>query len=183
MGDAEVHDLQRNVIENENVAGLDIAVNHLMLVGVGERTKQLGHQAHNFRQRQSGSPAQNLAEFVARQELHDDKWRAFNLAVVMNGDDMRMRQLSGRLRLPFETGSDVGNLGRLEEFQAESLDGDPPLDDRVETFMDDAHGAAPNLAADLILPDFRRRNQDPHSLHCESLSPSGRSALTSPDAL
>ena len=45
-GDAEVHDLERAVVDQKQVGGLQVAMHHAVRMRVRERRQELGHDAH-----------------------------------------------------------------------------------------------------------------------------------------
>jgi len=122
-----------------------------VLVRVRERSQELGHDARYVVQREPEATLEPVPEFGAGHVLHHDVRRALLLAEFMDGDDVRVGEAPRRLRFALEAHQDVRELARFEHLGAQGLDGDPAADDRVEAFIHDAHGAAPDLYPDFVL--------------------------------
>jgi hypothetical protein len=62
--------LQRGIPREQHVLGLDVAVHHPALVGVGQRVRDLAGQPHRVGQRQLALAVQQAAEGPARDVGH-----------------------------------------------------------------------------------------------------------------
>ena len=84
------------------------------------------------------APAQDRGEVLAVDELHDDERAGRVLAVVVDGDDVRVGERRGRLGLLAEAGEEVGVAQVLG---AEELDGDVAAELGVAGPVDRRHAA------------------------------------------
>ena len=94
-GDAEVGDLDLAAGVDQHVAGLDVAVDDAVLVGEGQRGGDVGADLGRPLGRQRTVLADQLAQRPPLHVLHDDEVRAFLLAPVVDGDDVRMIEVGG----------------------------------------------------------------------------------------
>ena len=132
-----------------------------VLVRIAERGEELLHDAHHRPKRNARAAVKAARELLALHEIHDDVWRALVLAVIEDGDDVRMRKLAGRMRFALEPRAHLGKLLGRKNFGAQHLQRHAPLDHRVERLVDDAHRAAADLAAQFILADIAERAHPP----------------------
>jgi hypothetical protein len=136
---------------HQEVARLDVAVDHAARVRVVEALQQVAHPGQYARQRGRAPGQHQRVERRALDELHHDIRRLGIFAVVVDGDDIRMGQAAGRLRLVLEAADQVGLLARAEHLLADRLERHDAFDPWIERLVDDAHCA---LAQDAVDPVF-----------------------------
>ncbi len=151
MRDAEVGDLHRPVRRQEHVRRLDVAVDHALAMRIVERVEDLSHQAHGIGGLEPLAPFEALPQVAPGDVLHRDERRAGVLVEVVDRDDVRMIQTSRGLRLAAESREHDRRVLALKLVGADRLQRDDPLDHRIVGLVDDAHGPAAELAADLVL--------------------------------
>ena len=143
--DAEVGH-QRAAVVQQDVLGLDVAVDHPVPVGVVEGGGHLGGQAHRVAHRQLFLPAQPVAQRLAVDERHDVVRGAVHLAAVDQAEDVRVLQRRDGLDLTQEAlgADDGGQLG------TQHLDGHlaPVLEVLGE--VDRGHAALAQLALEAV---------------------------------
>ncbi len=150
VGDAEVGDLHRAVLEQEDVAGLDVAVDHALPVRVAERVEDLRHDAHDLGVGEALVPLECGLEVAPLDVLHRDERGAVVLVEVVDRDDVGVVEPAGGLRLAAEARDDRRRVLAGQLVAADRLQRHPALDHRVVRLVDDAHRAAPERAPDLV---------------------------------
>ena len=122
-----------------------------LLVGVAEPVADLLHHVELVVERQLSLGCDDVLEIVALQELHRHEELAVVLAELVHGHDVRVVELSRRLRLAHESRPKHVFLiqGRGDE-----LDRHVAVQHRVVTSVDGAHRAAAQPVDDRVLPDF-----------------------------
>jgi len=108
----------------QNVVGLDVAVNDVAMMCVCER---LGHFAENsphFDGRHCAGVGKMRSEILARDQRHHEEDEVVLFLDRIDGNDVRMVELRGRLGLAEEAGLDVGAERQLRR---QHLDGHVPL--------------------------------------------------------
>ncbi len=150
-GDAEVHDLDLAGAAEHDVAGLDVAVDDPVPVRVVERRQRaLGDLDGALR----GEPVAGLHQLAQRRAvdvLHDDVGDRHTghvgLAGVVHGDDVRVVQRRGGVRLTAEAGHERGVPG---EVRAQQLDRDAAAQAQVAALVDLGHAATTDDLAELV---------------------------------
>ena len=142
-GDAEVGD-DRVARQEQHVAGLDVAVDDVEVVRVGERVGDLAGDRQRLLHRQRADPVELLPERLALDVGHDVVQDAGVLARVVDRQDVGMGQAGGDLDLAEEP------LGAEREGDVgpQDLDRDPPPLPQVLGDEDGGHPAASDLAVD-----------------------------------
>ena len=110
--EAEVEDLDAPVVQEEEVLGLDVAVDDALVVRGGEALRHprrvLGGLAHADR-----PLAQPRAHRLALEHLRHHEEPIALLAGVVDRDDVGVRERRHRLRLGLEAGERVGVIGEV----------------------------------------------------------------------
>ena len=141
-GDPEIGDERGAVPREQDVLGLDVAVDDAVLVGVVERARGLGGDAEGVFERELALAAEPVAQRFALDERHGEPQLAGRFAGVEHGQDVGMLEPGGEVDLALEAlGAERG--GKLGE---EDLEGDGPVVAEVVREIDDRHAAAAELA-------------------------------------
>ena len=162
LRDAEVGDLGLARGQHDHVGRLDVAVHDAARVGEAERARDLGDDAHHARPLHLPL-ARELRERLAAQQLECYEQRAARLVApdVVDHDDPGMLELGGDARLREEAllvGLELVPLRR----RLDDLQGHRAVEHRIASLVDDAHGAVPELAHDLVSSYRGRRGQRHH---------------------
>ncbi len=158
-GDAEVEDADVHahaaLADQEDVVGLDVTVDDALLVGVGERQQQLAADLQARLERQRAARLQPFAQRLSFQELHDEVRAKRRVeAEIVDGDDVRVLELTGDAGLALETGVEL-LLGA--QLGVDELDGDDALQRQVLGLVDLGHAAAAAQLDQLVAPAHDRR--------------------------
>ena len=145
-GDPEVGDEGATVPGEEDVLGLDVAMDHALPVGVLERLRRLTRDADRVRDRERRVSAQALAEALAVHVRHREPELPGRLAGVEYRQDVRMLEPGGRLDLAQEA-LRPELRGALP---AQDLERDWPPVPHLVREVDRRHPAAPDLALDHV---------------------------------
>ena len=163
LSDAEVGHLHAAVFGDQDVAGLDVAVDDVPLVGVRQGLGGLADDRDLGRERELLSAAEVPRERPALDVLHGDEVEVAVAAHVEDGDDVGMLQAAGELRLLEEAGLDLGRRLSARGLGVDRLDRDRPVDLGVMRQVDDAHRPLAEHRGDLETPELRARGKDAHS--------------------
>src|SRR5205085_1797938 len=153
VGDAEIGHLHRTVGKHENIRRLDIAVNNTLAVRIVERVENLRHDLHNGCRRETLVALEAFLELAPFDELHGDEPGAAFFSEIVDRNDVGVTQASGGLRLASKARDDVLRVLARELIGADRFQRDDAFDERIVAFVNDAHGAATDLAPDLILAE------------------------------
>ena len=151
LGQAEVGDLGDAVGGQEDVRGLQVAVDDPPAVGGVDRVGQGLHQPgrRSDRHRRAGIL---LGQGAPLDQFQDQVGAAVMLADLEDLDDVGVLEARHGLRLGAEAGPDLGP-GELP--LADHLEGDRAVEPDLPRLVDDAHPAPAQLAEDLMPVDFR----------------------------
>ena len=122
-GDAEVEQLGDFVLiarDQENVVGLQVAMNDSDAVRAHERTSDLSDDAIGLFGFEPRSPRETFAQILALQELHDDERNSVPDSVLEHVDDVRAANLRGRPRLAFGAHPELSCIRALAVDQLDS---------------------------------------------------------------
>ena len=149
--DAEVGH-QRAAVVQQDVLGLDVAVDHAVPVRVVEGVGHLAGDADRVVHRELLLAVEPVAQRLALDEGHDVEEVAVGLARVEQRKDVRVLQIGGELDLGEEPlgPDDGGQLG------PEHLEGDPAVVAEVLGQIDGGHPAGPDLPVEAVAVGQRR---------------------------
>ena len=149
LGDAEVEDLDPPVVRDEQVVGLQVAVDDALVVRGGEPLGDLARVVDGLARRQRAA-VQAAAQRFAFEQLRDDVGRAVVDADVVDGQDVRVIELPGGARLLLEA-MQPARIRR--ERLGDQLDRDVAPETRIARAVDLAHAAGAEPADDLVGTD------------------------------
>jgi hypothetical protein len=134
------------VASEHDVLGLDVAVDHAVVVGVVERAGGFGRDPEGVVHRELALAAEPVAEAFALDERHREPQAAGGLARVVDRQDVGMLEPGGELDLALEPlGAEGG--GELGE---EDLEGDRAVVAEILGQVDDGHATAAELALERV---------------------------------
>ena len=136
----------------QDVLGLDVAMDDVVAMRVIERLGHLMRDLHGVDHRQRLLPREALPQRIAFDERHDVEQQPAGLAVVVQLEDVGMLQAGGDLDLAQKA---LGAEGRAQ-LRAQHLDGDPALEAQVVGEKDHGHPAAANLTLHGVAARKRR---------------------------
>ena len=169
-GDSEVGDLHLAVRADQDVAGLDVAVGQSGRVCDLESGGNLARHLGGLLGGERAVDLQDVGEGPALDLLHRDEVGALVLAPVVHADDVRVREVGGRLGLASEPLDEVLVDGVLGE---QHLDRNLAVEQQVARREHVGHSAPTDTFVDLV-PIVENRCFGVAHYHC----PVPRSAFT-----
>jgi hypothetical protein len=158
LGDAEVGDLDLVRGGDDEVRGLDVAVDDPARVGVVEGRRHLAHEPDHPLGLEARALVDDRADRPALDVLHGQEREPALLAHVEEGDDAGVGQRAGDADLLVEPVDERLVLGALPgDVEADRLDRKGALDEGVERLVDGPHRAEAEGPGDLVAAD-RGRN-------------------------
>ncbi len=152
LGQAEVGDLRPAVMGQQDVRGLEVAVDDAQAVRVVDRPGQGLHQLGRLAGRQRGAVAA-IVETAAIDVLELQVGPAVVIAQVMDLDDRRVLQARDRLGLGQKAGRGLGpGVGAGQDH----LQGADPVQVDLARLVNDAHTAAAQLPEDHVARHLRQ---------------------------
>lgn len=130
----------------EDVPGLDVAVDQIALVRVGEPAPDLAQDPRGLLERKCAVPIQPIAQRLSLEEGHDEVEEPVGFPGVVKAEDVWMVELRRDLDL---TEKPLG-AHRLTELGAEHLDRHRSSVLEVPRQVDDGHPTATELLLDLV---------------------------------
>ena len=147
-GDAEVGHLHTAVPEDHDVLGLDVPVDDPPAVGVAQGPDDLGGEVEGLPPGQGAVLLLHiLLEGQAVNELHDDVVQVVAVAVIIDGNDIRMGEHGDCPGLLVEAAAEVTVGGQVP---LEDLDGHIPLQTVAVGLVDHSHPSNPDHVEDFI---------------------------------
>ncbi len=146
MREAEVRDLRRLAVGDEDIVGLEVAVDDAAFVGMLDAARGLLEE----RDRLPGAARQlgdDGAERAALDELHHEKEPLAALADVVHLHHVRVVHAGERLRLAVEA---LADLVERHEAVAQELQRDGTVELPVDAAVHGRDGALAELVADLV---------------------------------
>ena len=150
--DAEVGH-QRLAVGEEDVLGLEVAMDDATAVRVVERLRNGDRETHGFVHGQLLLAVEPRAERFTFDERHDVKQQPLRLTAVEERQEVRMLQVG---RDP-DLGQEAFDAEHGAEFRVEHLDGDRAVVADVVRQVDRGHAAGANLAVKSVAIVQRRR--------------------------
>jgi hypothetical protein len=148
--DAEVGDHRRVGVAEEDVVGLDVPVDHAVVMGVLKGVGDLHHDADEVGEREP-TGAHAFAENAAFQEFHHDVIAVVVLHHVVDADDIPMRQLRQRLAFGQEA---LFRFAARAFLPGQDLDGHLSVERFLYPEIDGGHAARAELALQLVARDI-----------------------------
>ena len=146
FGQAEIEELDRPISRDQNVGGLQVAVQDAAIVSRFQRARDLDRLADCFWRRDR--TAQWLAVDVLEHEI---AW-----ADVVQLADVRMVQGRDRPRFMFESAQAIRVMGH---WRGENFDGDVAIEARIAGSVDLAHPARAKERDDFVRAEPRAGSQ------------------------
>ena len=152
LGDSKVHDLDRAVVEDADIRRLDVAVDDVPPMGVGQPLCH-GHEDVDLaRNRHRVAALDQFVQVLSAQKFLDDVRDAVFDPEVVDGRDVPVVEVAGELRLAEEPALD------LLVVQLTGLDGDRALDEGIAPAVNGAEAADTDLIENLVLSDLVRQD-------------------------
>ena len=146
LADAEVgHD--RVAFVQQDVLGLDVAMDDVVAVRVVERVGHLDSDAQRLVDRHGGAVREAVTQRLPLHHRHDEIQEAARFTGVVEGQDVRMVQACGELDLPEKALA----AERLREVGPQHLDRDVAAVLQVVGEVDRRHAALAELAVEAIV--------------------------------
>ncbi len=145
--EAEIHDLGPSARRDHDVGGLDVAVDHALLVGLLEARRDLERDFDRlvYLERPRG---ERFLEAPSLDERHRDERRALGLSDLMDGADIRVVESRRGAGLLDETGF---RFRVALELGGKELQGDDAAEARILGLVDHAHAALADLVEDFVM--------------------------------
>ena len=148
-GQAEVGDLDGAVVVDDDVLGLDVAVDQALGVGLGERAQHRLQHVERGPRRKQPLLAHDVAQGLAGHVLHRQEDAAVVLALVVDGDDVGVRERRARAGLAAEPGDEALVVG---EVLAHHLQGDLAVEPLVDGQVHRRHPAVGDPTEHAVAP-------------------------------
>lgn len=144
-GEAEVTDLGIGVGIEEDVGGLDVAVNDVGGVGVGKSAADADDEFAGGGL-VDGLAVAGVVEGLAVDQLHDDVGHAIGLSKVVDANEVGVVELGHGAGLGLELFAESW----VVEFAGQELDGDGPIEGNLVGTIDGAHPAGGDEVGDFV---------------------------------
>jgi hypothetical protein len=146
---------------DHEIGRLDVAVDDARLVREVERVEQLQHEAEDRRQVERVLGVEVVLELLALDVLHHDVRELAFGAEVVHLHDMGMVEPRHGAHFALEAHGIVARGRLVDRARQDGLDRDPAVEARVQSVVDQSHGAFPEHPLDLVAAErcelFHRR--------------------------
>ncbi len=149
FGQSEVEYLHLPGVGNEDIGGLDVAMNDAFFVAGGQCVRHLDADIQNLVD-VHGLATQTLFQADALELLHDDERQAVHLFNVVDGADAGVVQLRGSAGLPQEA---VHRLLVVDQVVRNELQSDVAAQTRVFRVIDKPHATTAEFPHNVIVGD------------------------------
>ena len=150
--EAEVAEVDLVVGAEQDVRGLDVAVDEPRVVRGVQRVGDMGHERRRVLRRERPGGGDTLAQIVAVDEPHGDVRPSVALAVVVDRDDVGVLDRRRRTRLAQEA---LANARIAEQPGRDDLQRDGTVETQLRGLVDDAHAPATGDAFDPVAGELR----------------------------
>ena len=148
--DAEIGDQCAAAVRlQQDVVGLDVAMNHALGVGIGEGIRRIAQDIGAISRRKAAEPAQAVAQRLARDIAHGVEDVFADLLDRMDRHDVGMSQSRGHPRLVHEP---LAQPRHGRALRGQELECHGAIEPHVAREIDDSHPAATELALKRIAP-------------------------------
>ena len=167
-GEAEVGHLHVPLGRDEDVLGLDVAVQDVAAMGRAGALEDRGDEVERLARGEGALLLEEVAQGLPIDELHREEEETVVLTLVEHADDVRVRQPRRRPRLPAESPDELGVAGEID---AHDLEGDLSIEAGVEGRVDAAHAAVGEVGEHRVAPVDRSADESVllHGRHGGSL--------------
>jgi len=146
-GDAEVRELDRSVVGDQQVGGLDVAVDDAAVVGVLQRGADCDAHFGRFAPVKMPAGQQFVLQAAAVDVFHRVEEPPFFLAESEQADDVRMVQLAKRFDFYFES---LAEPRIVMEPGRQDLDRHRLLGLQIDALVDHSHPTPPERSQDAV---------------------------------
>ena len=150
LGNAKVSEEGVAPLVDQHIAGLDVAVNHILAVGIVQRAAHLGQNPCGLLQVNRPFPGDQVLQGARFDIAHDQVGRAIFLTIVVDRQDMRVLQTGKGSRLLGKAPHKALILG---EVTGQDLDGDIAVHGGLVGLEYGSHAAPADLLHDLVGTD------------------------------
>ncbi len=141
-GQSEVGDLHGTLGIGENVFRFDVAVDQAGTVGGGQGLQDLVDDRGGRADRQRGLIVDDVAQVASRDQLHDQIHQAVIVALVIDRDHVRVRQLRGAAGFALEATHEVEIASQV---RAHDLHRDRTIQSQIVSPIDRGHSTLGNV--------------------------------------
>ena len=135
LGQAEIGDLHSPALVDQDVLGLDVAVDDAFVVSELQGVANLRHDRQRLLRRHPAG-LNRLPQVHAVDIFHDEEIQPLGLAEIVDGDDVRMAQPGQRAGFAREP---LGKRRIVAGFHRQNLDRHQPIEPRLPGFVDRPH--------------------------------------------
>ena len=141
-GNAEVGDLDRPVILHQYILRLDVPMDDMFFMCQRDGAGQLHHDVDRLIEVKRSALSDQLFERASPHILHDDVMSALAFADIVDIDDVGMGKLAGGAGLSLKAQQ---RHRIVRQLSTQDLDGDLPVQDRIDRLVNVSHPALPDI--------------------------------------